>query len=172
MKINQWIFSNCRFAREAAFDYDYVADDMWREVICDGQDVFKIWFDLENDDDITKPFDIAIEGCKFTCQAFAAGGDWENSVLYYRCQLKDTTSCEVVSFGETLFKNLNAFFVFIPKKEDGNTNLVKCEDIEDNERKGGWCAGQDSKESGKIDERKGRKALKDFLQDCCKPIKR
>lgn len=142
------------------FSYDGIAHDMWHEVIHAGKDLFKIHFDLENDTDITSPFTIK-NSAKFLCQAYVAGGDWECPVLYYRCQLIDNEPGYFVkSFGTDLSKYNNAYFVFIPTKADGNNNLVP--------GKKGYVASQDTDNHDEIDERKGRKALKGYLNDIVK----
>ena len=142
-------------------------------MIRDGQDVFKIFFDLENDSEKTEPFNLVIKNEKFTCQAFAAGGDWQNPVLYYRCQSMgtddyDKETFKIISFDTEIAPHRNSFFIFIPKKEEGNPNLT-------HGKKDGWVAsnngGEGSQEQEELSERKGREALKEFLASCCKPIK-
>ena len=136
---------------------------MWHEVIHAGKDLFKIYFDLENDTDITSPFTIKNDDAKFICQAYVAGGDWECPVLYYRCQLVDKESgISIISFGTELSQYNNAYFIFIPSKADGNNNLVP--------NKRGYAASHDQENHEEIEERKGRKALKGYLNDIVKKM--
>jgi len=154
--------------RVAEADFDYkktLADDMWGEVLHAGKDLFKIHFDTENDNDITDPFRLSVKETSFVCQAFAAGGDWENPVLYYRIQLlKKPPATKFVSFGTEISEYREPFFVFIPDAKDGNANLQK------DKKTGKQHATQDHDDAGEISERKGRKALKKYLEDCIKTV--
>jgi hypothetical protein len=153
----KWVLANCKFA--ADFSYDEVAKDLWADVLHDGKEVFGISFDTENNDDVSGPFDVKVDGeCRVTCQAFAAGGDWQCPVLYYRCQVMDG---HLTSFGTDLSHYSDAYFVFIPGKGEGNPGLVP--------GKGKWkFLARNNMEDECVDfsERKGRAALKVFLAKC------
>jgi len=164
MESKLWVIKNCRFA-DTKFDYHKtLAKEMWAQVLKDGKELFKTYFDTENDNDVTEPFRLKVKECAFVCQAFAACGDWQNPVLYYRCQLlkkKPGTSFE--SFGTDIMEYKDPFFVFIPKPEDGNPNLKKS--------KGKYHATDtDGNEQQEISERKGRMALKEFLAKCISSV--
>jgi hypothetical protein len=143
------------------FVYDYIADDMWKEVINAGKQLFKTEFDLENHEPVKKPFRITVDGCTFTCCAYSASGDWQNPVRYYRCQFvksENQSEYRVISFNTVLDTHDNSFFVFIPTFQDGNVNLVQ---------KGkNWIASNnDEKKEEKINEKTCREALKNYLID-------
>jgi hypothetical protein len=94
------------------FDFSQVQRDLWYTIIKAEQKAVDISFDLENDDkhsDI-KEIEVVInsdmEPSKVSCQLCFAGGDWESSVGYFRCQLR------------------GKFFVVIPD-QTVNKNLVK-----------------------------------------------
>lgn len=109
------------------FDYSDVAEDMWRTLVSAEQDETKINFDLENNYDIAKR-EITIDQdrwdftkCKFKCELYEAGGDWETPVLYFRCERSD-------GYARRRDKDLynhNKHFVFIPGPDEGNPHLVK-----------------------------------------------
>lgn len=151
-----WLSGNCRFAQK--FSYRRQVGDLWREVVRGGKEVFDVSFDTENDEAVADPFTVKIDDNRFVCQPYYAAGDWEASVLYYRCQYQDRgNGYKFESFGEKIDTCDNSFFIFIPDKEDGNPNLVEKDG-------GGWSAA-DADDRVDPSDRKGRKALKRWLQD-------
>jgi hypothetical protein len=119
------------------FNYHELSNDMWRQKVHDEQDAVSIDFDLENDYDVTQR-EIVIDQnewdftkCKFACELRSAGGDWQNPVLYFRCQLKDGYAKRN---GKSIYSS-NSHFIFIPGKDEGNGHLVKT--------KKGWTAPDD-----------------------------
>jgi hypothetical protein len=156
-----WVIKNCKFASE--FDYVELAKDLWRDVIKGGKDVFDISFDTENDEAVAKPFDVDVDGNRFVCEPHFAGGDRDDPVLYYRCQLKENNpEYRVVSFGEDIDTFWNSFFIFIPGKDDGNPNLTG------STTGGKPCPSNASHDYPRPSERKGRAALRKWLKDCCR----
>lgn len=100
------------------FDYHVIAKSMWRDKIKEAQKEFGINFDTENDESIGIQRTIKIkDDNKFKCELFAAGGDWESPVRYFRCQIADGY------FGGRSQYN-DPYFVFIPGKK-GNPHLIK-----------------------------------------------
>lgn len=104
------------------FEYDQLEKDLWKDLIGNARKEFKISFDLENDYSkkiqrvIVIPQNQWDIECKFKCELYAAGGDWEIPVLYFRCQL-------VSGYAFNLNKYGRSQFVYIPDKEEGNYQL-------------------------------------------------
>lgn len=137
------------------FDYHYEHDTLWNKLLDVEKKRQNVSFDLENDDsigDIRKfPLDVKDNlDRKWSVlgQMFSAGGDWENSVVYFRGQFK----------AERSFKEK---FIFIPPKEDGNNNLIKSDK--------GWAASQDE-DWQKTDEPKLWKSFKKYAAELAKKI--
>lgn len=77
------------------FDYKYMIQNAWREVVREAMDFYNIHFDLENDSstgtkktiyvpkNLRKDQPIKYE---FNVECFRAGGDWEMPVLYFRVE--------------------------------------------------------------------------------------
>jgi hypothetical protein len=124
MKSISYLFEAAR----CPFDYSPIMKAVWRDMIKKAQDDFKISFDLENDDlsgnnsekDLIVPQDRWSTNCKFRCQLWSAGGDWQYPVYYFKCQLLD-------GYAINLSKHTNPFFIFIPGKTEGNYHLVASE---------------------------------------------
>ncbi len=124
------------------FDYRDLSNDMWRKKVREAQDEAKVSFDLENDYDVAQR-EVEIDQdqwehlskVKFRCELFSAGGDWEDPVLYFRCQL---------SKGYARDLHQGDHFIYIPCQAEGNSNLIQGE-------KGEWHAStdEDRKHSGK-----------------------
>jgi len=152
----------------AEFDYEKtLAREMWRDVVHDAKKLFKIVFDLENDYKQGEPFNLNVKGASFICQAFAAGGDWENPVLYYRIQItKMPPAMTFRSFGTEVYPSKEPFLVFIPSKDQGNNNLQQKDDKQVATHNG--CGTGKAEDP---DEGKAKKALKDYLDDCLTPVK-
>jgi hypothetical protein len=119
------------------FDYSNIASKMWRYLLHETKKSFNISFDLENNDatnDLSRDIIVPqnrwdFTKCKFRCQLCQAGGDWEYSVYYFKCQLID-------GYAYNLDKYRNSYFVYIPGKTEGNYHLVK-------NNKDVWCAPHD-----------------------------
>jgi hypothetical protein len=111
-----------------------VAKTMWRDKIQQAKKDFKIFFDLENNDLCRKNSqkDIIIPQkqwehtkCRFRCQMWQAGGDWEIPLYYFKCQLLKGYAFDINEYDDP-------FFIFIPGKTDGNYHLIK------NSKDDGW----------------------------------
>jgi len=154
------------------FHYDQLASRMWRDITVQAKKDFKIWFDQENDDTYHRQEKIIIipqnqwdhTECKFNCRLHQAGGDWENPVFYFRCQLVSGYAGHIVK-GQ--YKKLSRFsgenngcFVFIPNKTEGNYSLIPSKDD-------GWKANDGDKHKKGIDpennDRECWKSLKKYL---------
>ena len=144
------------------FSYSVLSRRMWRDLIHKAKKDSKIWFDLENDDTTKQQKDITIDQnywthstCKFRCELFSAGGDWEYPVYYFRCQLISGYALNLSQYG-------NSHFVYIPSKTEGNYHLIPGR--KDSE----WRAPHDGEYKKGIDpEREDKpcwKALKQYLQ--------
>lgn len=111
------------FLESKEFDYTNLARKEWRKLLNDANKEFGISFDDENDEAIATR-EIIIEQdfwegtkCKFTCEMRKAGGDWQCSVVYFRCQLtKGYANIPI-----------DGLFIFIPSKDEGNSHLEKTE---------------------------------------------
>ncbi len=138
---------------KSKFNFSRQIKDIWRQLILDAQDKFRILFDLENDDNITDEKTITIDGTKdisgkpykIIAQLCQAGGDWQNPVAYFRCQIDS-------SFPKS--------FVFIPSNKEGNNNLVS---TMKNSRYNFVASDHKHDNEQEIDERKCWKALKDYV---------
>lgn len=141
------------------FDYKSISDEMWQKKVRETQEKTYISFNLENDYDIAQR-EIEIDQdewdhfpkVKFRCELYSAGGDWEDSVLYFRCQLFK---------GYARDMNQGDCFIYIPCKTEGNSNLVQDEHWE-------WRASTDEdhnskKEDRRPNEHKAWQGLKKYL---------
>lgn len=168
---------------QEVFDYKYMIENAWREVVREAMDFYNIHFDLENDSstgtkktiyvpkNLRKDQPIKYE---FNVECFRAGGDWEMPVLYFRLEI--THDYGVIRFPspkiehvfdveERPIKNreMNHKYVLIPDIENGNF-LVSND-------KGGYRAytDEDLKKEGlqskdvKPDEKKAWKWIENLL---------
>jgi len=78
------------------FSYGDLTRGRWSELMKEAQDKFGVAFSTENDDYFGEPFlvDTGSFGVdnkpyRILAQGYEAGGDWENAVIYFRCQVKD-----------------------------------------------------------------------------------
>jgi len=106
------------------FSYSEIEKDLWRDLVGDARKVFKIFFDLENNESKKIQRIIIIPQtqwdhteCKFKCELYAVGGDWEVPVLYFRCQL-------ISGYAFNMNKYRNNYFIYIPGKTEGNDHLL------------------------------------------------
>ncbi len=108
------------------FTYNTISSDMWYELIKEAKKEQKIFFDLENNESKKQQRTIKILDKKdtpptneyiFNCELFTAGGDWEVPVNYFRCQL-------IKGYLEDRTSYRRPYFIYIPKKIEGNYNLV------------------------------------------------
>lgn len=145
------------------FSYDDLANAKWKDLEHEAMKSFNVYFDLENDNSTKQQRNIVIPQteweftkCRFKCEMFSAGGDWQYPVKYFRCQLVDG-----YAFGVQKYRN-SGMFVFIPGKTEGNYHLIKGKQ---NSEK--WYApdANNYKEGidPKPDERKCWESLKNFL---------
>ncbi|MCK5603405.1 hypothetical protein KAR91_16085 [Candidatus Pacearchaeota archaeon] len=144
------------------FQYGVMEKDMWTDLVHNAKKQFKVFFNLENNDTRKKQRIITIPQtqwehtkCQFKCEMYAAGGDWERPVLYFRCQLIKGYAFELGTYSKS-------HFVYIPGKEGGNNHLWY-----DDSR--GWFAPDDNGYKDGIDpvpdERKCWQSLEEFLKD-------
>lgn len=155
------------------FNYGQIASRMWRDITVQAKKDFKVWFDQENDDVYRQQERIIIipqnqwehTECKFKCRLHQAGGDWENPVFYFRCQLVSGYAGHIVN---GIYKSLtqysgenNGCFIFIPGKTQGNYSLVP------GRKDGEWKASDDDTHKNGIDpensDRDCWKSLKEYL---------
>lgn len=142
------------------FDYRDLSKDMWHKKIKETQEEHGVSFDLENDYDIgQREIEIPqdewehFKNCKFRCELYSACGDWQNPVLYFRCQLREGYARDLHD---------GDHFIFIPSKDEGNINLIK-----DGSK---WRASEDddykkslTKEQRRPNEYKAWQGLKRYL---------
>ncbi len=148
------------------FSYQMLIKDFWVDKMKKAKNKFNVWFDLENNDAANKTIrKIEIPQthwehtkCRFMCQLWSAGGDWEHPVYYFRCQTVDGYAYDP-DFGN-LSTYSNSHFIFIPGKTQGNYHLVKGQ-------KDKWIAPHDGDYKKGIDpernEQAAWKSLKEFL---------
>lgn len=105
---------------KAEFEFSALIRDAWHQLIHAEQDAVSISFDLENDDPCSKEKPRTIDTGILTpggdhyrvlAQPCMAGGDWQSSVAYFRCQLLHGRS-------------RSELFIVIPSKDEGNLSLV------------------------------------------------
>lgn len=122
------------------FTYNTISSDMWYKLIKDTQKEQKIYFDLENNESKKQQRSIKIidkidtpptNEYVFNCELFSAGGDWEVPANYFRCQI-------IKGYLEDRTSYRNSYFIYIPKKTEGNYNLVW------NDKSGVWCVPDNS----------------------------
>lgn len=111
--------------KDSDFDFTMVEKSIWRDLILEAQKKFNIYFDLENNEALYKQskvysIDNEDNSIKFRYQAFAAGGDWETPVIYYRCQFIEGYLPKLSHENKTA-----GCFIFIPNKKQGNFTLWK-----------------------------------------------
>jgi len=106
------------------FDFSILKKEKWTELVHNAEKTFKIHFDLENNDSLKKQKIIVIPQtywknteCKFKCELFQAGGDWQVPILYFQCQIVSGYAFDMGSYH-------NSMFIFIPGKEEGNFHLI------------------------------------------------
>lgn len=155
------------------FHYDQIATRMWRDLTVQAKKDFKVWFDQENDDMYRRQERVIMipqtqwnsTECKFKCRLHQAGGDWENPVFYFRCQLASGYAGHIAK-GEyhrlSQFNSVNnGCFVFIPSKTEGNYSLIP------SKKDGEWKANHGDKHKKGIDpensDRDCWKSLKGYL---------
>jgi len=97
------------------FDFSYIESGFWSNIIKAEQDAVNIRFDLENNEPIgdLKEIELPInypsgKPVKVNAQLYSAGGDWEDSVGYFKCQMESG----------------KYFLIHIPGPSV-NTNLIK-----------------------------------------------
>ena len=155
------------------FQYGQIASRMWRDITVQAKKDFKVWFDQENDDVYKRQERVIVipqnqwdhTECKFKCRLHQAGGDWENPVFYFRCQIVSGYAGHIVKgqyrkLSQYSGEN-NGCFVFIPGKTQGNYSLIP------NSKGDGWIANDGDKHKKGIDpennDRDCWKALKQYL---------
>lgn len=155
---------------EEPFNYKEIAKDLWYERFNDACKNFKIKFDLENNDSKKEKKKIVIKDGDnewiFNCELMAAGGDWECSNLYFKCQFIDGylggyDDKEIkLPYPSDLSTGRKSYFVLIPPLEAGNNNLVKLDKSEDYE----YGSIQDGN-GNDLDNKKAWKWVQKYLED-------
>ncbi len=158
MKLDKYL---TKLNEELEFNSSSLMDSLWRDLTRKAMDKFNIHFDLENYDHKYDVQEFVVDQdeweftkCKFRYQMCSGGGDWENPVISFRCQLISGYAYEISTYGET-----KGMFVYIPSLEDGNKTLVQRKNGK------GWVASDNDTEvkGMKNDERECVKALKKYL---------
>lgn len=164
---------------ESVFSYENIADEMWNDVWTKAKDHFNTGFDLENNDPmkgqkrvitIQKKEDDFTHDHKFNCELWVAGGDWEQSSLYFKCQMKDGSfyqnedNNKELPYPGNIGKFGDSHFILIPPKEAGNNHLRQ---FTNNEGKEVWGAYDNNeindKEIEDLDERAAWKWIENYL---------
>lgn len=143
------------------FDYSQAASKMWNNILIKAKKEFGVYFDTENNDSIKEQRVIDIPQdqwehteCKFRCELFQAGGDWEVPIYYFRCQL-------VKGYAYNLGTYSTSHFIYIPGKEEGNDHLWFEKDKWHAPNNDGYKKGIDPEP----DKRKCWESLKIYLKD-------
>jgi len=142
------------------FNYSNMSKNLWRDLVNDAKKEFNIRFDLENNYSKKIQRDIIIPQkewehteCKFRCELYCAGGDWEEPVYYFRCQIIKGYAFEKHTYE-------NSHFIYIPGKTEGNYQLWKGDK--------GWHAPDNDVYKKGIDpepnEKKCWESLKEYLK--------
>lgn len=136
------------------FNYSKEQSTLWDALLNQEKKRLDIHFNLENNDNVSDPKRIQLnvkggfrkdEEYAVISQMFSAGGDWENPITYFRCEL-------------ALGKNRKYKFIFIPSRRQGNQHLKKREDT-------GWMAMQSNTTTwSKRDEKKLWNSLKIYAK--------
>jgi hypothetical protein len=116
--------------REEIFDYKDLAKKEWFELLKVAQKSSGIYFDTENNEPVSSK-NISIdtpelsfksvdgkmvnEKMRFRCELCSAGGDWQHSTFYFKCQKYD---------GDVSVRD-GLRFCLIPDKSHGNNHLVE-----------------------------------------------
>lgn len=153
------------------FSYKELEEELWREKIKEAKKVFKINFDLENNESSKERKSFTIINkidednehvYQFNCELWIAGGDWEFPVYYFKCQLVDGSiyleEGEEISFPHSIQSYNNAHFVLIPDNKNGNSTLVE------SDKKGFLTAAYNSEHSEKDFEKKDPKKAWQWLE--------
>ena len=153
------------------FTYDKIAQDMWIKEWKRAKEHFNIRFDWENNESSKERKVIVIknneDSYKFNCELFIAGGDWENSSYYFRCQLVDGSiyaveayegeEAPMLPFPGAISQYNGSHFILIPPKEAGNTRLIAGKD--------GWIASQDNDDVPELNSKAAWTWLKKYLEN-------
>ena len=149
------------------FSYKEIASEIWNDLTREAMKKFDVHFDLENNDTVKQQREIIIPQkeweftkCKFRCELFSAGGDWQVPAYYFRCQIIDGYAFEIQKYRNS------GLFVFIPGKEQGNFHLIRGRDgkswwVPDNNN---WKKGIDPEKN----DRKCWEALEEYLKTLVK----
>ena len=158
------------------FTYDVLEKDLWTDKIREAMDKFKIHFDLENNDSCKSQREIEIPQsywdhteCKFKCEMWSAGGDWEVPVRYFKIQLIKgyCYNDDKIEDGKNYVGRGSyggSHFVFIPGKTEGNYQLVS-----NRKNDGNWSAPDNNEYKENIDpkanERDCWESLEEYLRE-------
>lgn len=136
------------------FNYTDLSDDMWHKKVQAAKKDSHIDFDLENDEATVQRV-ITIDqthwehsDCKFKCELHHACGDWQEPIIYFRCQL-------ISGYAKDL--NTDKSLIYIPDRHNGNDNLRPTDH-------GGWEATDDHNVDTKPNERQAWQALHQHLK--------
>jgi len=159
------------------FTFDRLEKDMWNDKIREAKERFKIFFDLENDYPVKSQREITIPQnewspteCKFKCEMYSAGGDWEVPVRYFRIQIVSGycyNDNEIKNGHYYMGRNSssNSHFIFIPGKKEGNYHLVPI----DKKGERSWSAPDNNQYYDNIDPKANEKdcwkAVEDYLKE-------
>ena len=143
---------------ENDFDFSDEEKEIWRSMVKEEQDAVGIHFDLENDESISSirriklktknksMVDMGSGDLTVFVELYSAGGDWQNPVGYFRCQIKEKN-------------HWGPKFVYIPEKNKGNANLVS------SKKEGEFIAGDNNDdEYTKLNERELWRAFRDHVE--------
>lgn len=150
MKFKNWLLTEGKKDKRF-FDYHYLAEDRWHDLVKEAKKKFKVSFDTENDESVAQRIISFDENgkYKFACEMRKAGGDWESPIVYFRCQLLDGYLSSFSRYSSS------AFFCFVPVKDEGNEHMVQ----------GKLCCAPDSDCKEKPNEAKCWESLKSYLKD-------
>ena len=125
--MNIYKLSSKKKKKDPDFDYSEEIKSMWQKLINKEKERVNIYFDLENDNSIDcKTIDLEYTDknnneYRVKSQMCMAGGDWEASVCYFRCQFEERYYIEQDNSWGQWRPSKKA--IIIPIK--GNINLEK-----------------------------------------------
>lgn len=143
-----------KLGKKDEFEYVELIKEFWNEVLSKEKERVNIGFDLENNEPVDKAKYIEIdrehstgsgdkEKYRIYAQLMAAGGDWQNKVYYFRCQVDTKRYYATSKEWNDRWSKAEYSFVYIPDREEGNKNLIESKD-----EKGRQVATDNGEEDG------------------------
>lgn len=170
--------------KDTGFDYSDLIRGFWDKLLYDERDRLKISFNTENDSPVDDPRYIAIEKeqksgdhirkYRLYAQLMCAGGDWENPIYYFRCQVDTKTYFDNQDEWSDTWSKGEYLLIHIPSMKDGNKNLRKLDEkkweygLTDNSEDDGYdFKSKDIKKLWEDLEKKVPQRVTEFFEESC-----